>query len=392
MTKSKIAIIHIITKLELGGAQKIALALLDGCNESNKDTYLISGAKGTLVDHVKDNPNIILLDTLVREVSIKNFLWLELKNFLKLVFTLRRFKKKYSQIIVHTHSTKAGLVGRWAAFFAGIKQRVHTIHGFGFNDHQRWIIRWSIISLEWITSLITTKFICVSSKDAQTGVKLFPRFSKKHEIIRAAIDTEKFFIPAKKIDSSIHPAKATSWPAESDKPFIFGTVSAFTQPGKNIPEMIRAFKYVHNHNPNTRLEIIGDGILRPVIEQAIEFHKLESQIALHGWQDNVAPLMAPWNAFVMSSLWEGLPCAVVEARMLNLPVIAYDTGGISDVIEHGKNGYLYSQKYWLNLARGMLELSTQPELTQKLSSYNDDLSNFTYPAMVDQHLKLYESL
>ncbi len=390
--KQKTAIIHIITKLELGGAQKIALALLDGCNESHTDTFLISGAKGTLVDQVKDNPNIILLDTLVRDVSIKNFLWLEIKNFFKLIFTLRKFKKRYSHIIVHTHSTKAGIVGRWAAFFAGIKRRVHTIHGFGFNDHQRWIVRWSIISLEWFTSLITTKFICVSSKDAQTGVCLFPRFSKKHEIIRAAIDTEKFYIPAKKISSSIQPALETSWPSESNKPFIFGTVSAFTQPGKNIPEMIRAFKYVHNHNPNTGLEIIGDGILRPVIEQAIEFHKLQSQITLHGWQDSPAPFMINWDVFVMSSLWEGLPCAVVEARLLKLPVIAYNTGGISDVIEHGKNGLLYDQKYWLNIARGMLELSEKPELVTKFSSHTDDLSSFTYPAMVEQHVKLYESL
>ncbi|MEX0672287.1 MAG: glycosyltransferase, partial [Candidatus Babeliales bacterium] len=224
---------------------------------------------------------------------------------------------------------------------------------------------------------------------------LFPRFAKKYSLIRAAIDTEKFYTPARKTvieEPNILPNDIPAATNKKNSPFIFGTISAFTQPGKNIPEMIRAFKYVHNHNPNTRLEIVGDGILRPLIEEAIAYHQLENHVTLHGWQEHVAPFMSTWNAFVMSSLWEGLPCAVVEARSMKLPVITYDTGGISDIIKHRKNGLIYQQKYWLNLANGMLELSLNPHLNDTLSSHLDDLSNFSYHAMVNQHVELYKSL
>ena len=380
MDNKTVTVLHIITKLELGGAQKVALALLNGINQTENHALLVSGTSGALVDQIKNNPNITLIDSMTREVSVKNFLWLEIKNFFKLIKIIRAHKKNNPHFIVHTHSTKAGLVGRWAAFFAGATKRVHTIHGYGFHDHQPRLI-WTIIYLlELITSFITTHYICVSSRDVATGKRLFPRFAKKYSLIRAAIDEQQFFIPARKTTLN------------QTEQFIFGTVSSFTQKGKNIPELLRAFAYVVQYNPNARLEIIGDGIYRPLIERTIAKLNLTKVVTLHGWQQTVAPIMHTWNAFVMSSLWEGLPCAIVEARALKLPVLAYDTGGISDVIIHGKNGLLYKQKDWLSLARGMLELSKNPPLYHQLHTFNDDLSNFKYDAMVKQHLNLYTSL
>jgi glycosyltransferase involved in cell wall biosynthesis len=233
---------------------------------------------------------------------------------------------------------------------------------------------------ELITSFITTHFVCVSSEDVKTGIKLFPRFAQKHSIIRAAVSTE-FFIPAQKINS---------FPVYQ-KPFIFGTIACFKKQ-KNLFDLLQAFELVHTKNNNTLLEIIGDGAMRQNIEQWIKDHNLTHAITLHGWQQSVASHMLNWHAFVLSSLWEGLPCAIIEARLLKLPVLSYNTGGIHDVIIPGENGFLYAQKDWQSLAHGMLSLTSNKELYTKLQSHPDDLKDFETSNMVQEHLQLYRTL
>lgn len=364
-------IVYIITKLELGGAQKVCLQLFE---QLALPTMLISGNEGTLAPHVQNNPNVILLDSFKREVSLK-LVWAELKTFVNLVRQLRTLKKQHSNLIVHTHSTKAGLVGRWAAFFAGIKTRVHTVHGYGFHDHQSWFVWTPIYLLELVTSFITTHYVCVSGADVATGKKLFPRFNNKHSIIRASVDTHKF-VPATRTNNST---------------FVFGTTSCL-KPQKNLLDLIKAFEIVYARNPNTRLEIVGDGVQRPLIEQAIKERNLQTAVTLHGWVSPVAPVMATWDCFVMSSLWEGLPCAVVEARLMKLPVISYDTGGIYEVIKSGVNGYLVPQKDWPALGQAMLRVSQDRTLQSTLASHHDSLSDFQVQTMVAQHQDLYGRL
>lgn len=376
--KHPLYVVYIITKLDLGGAQKVCLTLLNDLKKEDVHTMLISGRHGILAENISNNSDVILLDALTRELSTN--ILKELRCLYLLIKELRRLRKKYPNIIVHTHSTKAGLVGRWAAFFAGIKYKVHTIHGYGFHQHQPFFIRIPIIFLEWITSFITNHFVCVSSEDVKTGLKLFRRFSHNHSIIRAAIDWPQFQIQARTCSDFPH-----------NKPFVFGTIACFKKQ-KNIIDLLKAFAWVHAQHPDTRLEIIGDGILRNEIMQWIDAHQLRDVITLHGWQQVVAPFMLNWHSFVLSSLWEGLPCAIIEARLLKLPVISYNTGGIHDVIIHGKNGLLCEQYDWMSLAKHMLEVSKQETVHQPLSSYKENLSDFRPEAMIKQHLELYHTL
>jgi len=378
--KQELHVLYIITKLELGGAQKVCLSLLNGLEESDVTTSLIANDQGPLVDAVKNKPNVILMNSLQREVSARSLI-AEFKCFFELIKKIKTFKKEHPNLIVHTHSTKAGILGRWAAYFAGVKKRVHTVHGYAFHAHQSKVVWFAIYFCELLTSFITTHYVCVSSEDVKTGIKLFPKFAQKHSIIRAAIDTKQFFIPAK---------HATSFP-QADRTFIFGTIACFKKQ-KNLFDLLAAFALVHNQQPDTRLEIIGDGTLRPQIEKWIKDHTLTEVIALHGWQSSVAPIMINWHAFVLSSLWEGLPCAIIEARLLKLPVLSYNTGGIHDVIIPGENGFLYKQGQWSDLAQGMLTLTRNQPLYTKLQHYPDDLHDFDTQHMIKEHLELYEKL
>ncbi len=378
--KRKPHVVYIITKLELGGAQKVCLSLFKGLQNTSMSATIISGSMGKLVDEVKHSPDVILFDSLKRETSLKG-IWHEVHTFFKMITHLKRLKKSHTHLIVHTHSTKAGIVGRWAAWFAGIKKRVHTVHGYGFHAHQNKLIWLCIYFVELITSFITTHYVCVSSADVKTGIKLFPGFEKKHSIIRAAVDWDQFYIPARK----------TTVPPQSNKPFVFGTISCF-KPQKNLFDLLRAFEHVHHKNPDTRLEIIGDGMLRPAIQAWITEHTLEHVITLHGWLERVAPIMLNWHAFVLSSLWEGLPCAVVEARLLKLPVISYNTGGIHDVIFHGENGLLYPQGDWQSLSNGMHQLAHDKQLYLRLHKHYENLNDFKNTQMIKSHRTLYQGL
>jgi glycosyltransferase involved in cell wall biosynthesis len=374
-------VVYIITKLELGGAQKVCLSLFEGLQRQNIDTYLISGNEGILKEKVADNPQVILLDSFRRSVSLKQVL-LEIKTFMQLIRELRKIKNKHPNTIVHTHSTKAGIVGRWAAFFAGIKTRIHTIHGYAFHNHQRRLVWWAIYLIELFTCFITTHFVCVSSADVKSGIRLFPRFSKKHSIIRAAVDWQQFYTPARTIALEKE---------EEDRPFVFGTISCF-KPQKNLFDLLEAFRIVYEQIPHARLEIIGDGEQRIALEEWINHHGLDMAIVLHGWQDKVAPIMKHWDAFMLSSLWEGLPCSVVEARLMGLPVIAYNTGGIHDVIMHGTNGFLVPQKDITGLSDKMLLVAQNKEVRNYLRTHHENLEDFKTESMVQSHHNLYRKV
>lgn len=366
-------VVYIITKLELGGAQKVCLSLYQN-NYVDFDTILIAGSEGPLVKHVHANQNVIFLPTLKRELTFTG-IWNEIKTIYFLIKTLRSLKKQYQTVIVHTHSTKAGIIGRWAAFFARIPQRVHTVHGFSFHQHQSWVMWLFNYGCELVTTFITTQYICVSSTDVTTGIRLFPLFKRKAQIIRAAVNTIQF-IPAQRVTTDT---------------FVFGTISCF-KPQKNVFDLLEAFKIVHRQLPETQLEIIGDGAQRTAIEAWIMHNNLHQSITLHGWQEDVANCMKHWHTFVLSSLWEGLPCAIIEARLMKLPVIAYNTGGISDVIHHYHNGILVPQKSIAELAQAMVQVALNTDLYHSLQNATTNLDDFTLQSMIENHQQMYKQL
>lgn len=394
----KTNVLYIITKLELGGAQKICLSLLEYFKQNGNFAGLISGQDGVLVDQVKNLDNIFLLPEFKREVGLKN-IFNEFKLFFKLIKIIKENKKKYPNLIVHTHSTKAGILGRWAAFFAGVKNRVHTVHGFGFHQGQNkfaWVITYS---LEFFTAIITKKFICVSNFDLNTGGRLLPFFKKRASVINAAVDYEKFYLEKKEFKD---------FNKNLNQKFIIGTVSCF-KPQKNLIDLLKAFKKLLNdldleaffgvnnvesviNKNNIILQIIGDGEQREYLQDFIFKNNLQNNVELLGWQDNVAKFMHNWDLFVLSSLWEGLPCVVVEARLAKLPVIAYKISGIPEVIFDDKNGFLVDSGNWELLSEKIKFVIKDNVYREKLADYNDNLSRFKNNYMISEHLLLYQRI
>lgn len=379
-SKNQLTVLYIITQLELGGAQKVCLNLFDNVADKNIRTLLIAGPHGPLAtDTLKHNPNVYLLSALLQTKNHEGILH-EIRCFIKLTRLIRTLKKKYSHMIVHTHSSKAGILGRWAALCAGVPIRIHTVHGYALHAHSSWLAWLFIYPCELFTRFITTHTIYVSHHDQHNGQRMFFIPARTTSLIRAAIDS-KPFLAAQRINPTLQPHML----------FVFGTVSCF-KPQKNLFDLLNAFNTVFQQDSRCRLEIIGDGTLRPQIKKWIDQHNLTTVITLHGWQQNVIPIMQNWHAFVLTSLWEGLPCAVVEARLLNLPVISYATGGVPDVITHNKNGFIVPQGDMATFSQYMLSLMHNRTLHQALSTYQDALHEFDLAHMVNKHKQLYTKL
>ncbi len=387
-SSSDLHVVHIITYLNPGGAQKVCLLLLDGIQKSGGKASLISSSSGELVNIAKKFNSVFLLTSLRRRIGLLT-VFSDVKAFFQILFLLRRLKKETPNLIVHTHTPKAGIIGRFAAFFAGARKIVHTIHGLSFNKYQIWPVSFAIKIVEWFASLITTRFICVSEADYKICLSLYPRFEKKSSIIYPAVDWRSF-IPARRTDDFTGEALR-----QKDKKYIrIGCVSCF-KPLKNLIDLFDAFKTVDisvKKSVEVLLEVVGDGNMQPQLKSWIEKNGMESKIKLLGWRDDIQDLMARWDIFAMTSLKEGLPCAVVEARFAALPVVAYAVGGIPEVIVHGKNGLLARPHDLKSFTSNLLKLVLSDELREKVSKYSEDLSSFHDEEMCKRHLELYKGL
>jgi glycosyltransferase involved in cell wall biosynthesis len=288
-------------------------------------------------------------------------------------------KRWSGKVVVNTHSTKAGAIGRVAAWFAGVDLISHTVHGFGFNQYQSYVKRSFLFVVEQFCTLLSDKIICVSQKDRLHGDKFLWTFKAKSLVIRAGVPLQRFY-----------PAKLPK-----KKELIIGTISCL-KPQKNIQDLISSFALLTRMKELTiyelRLEILGDGDQKSFILDLLQALGIRKKVKFLGWQSDVCSYIQKWDIFALSSLWEGLPCSVLEARLCQLPVVAYDVGGISEVIEHGKNGFLVEPGNKKQLTEYLAKLVKDVQLRKAMASFEDDLQLFSENKMLSDYEKLFKDL
>ena len=174
------------------------------------------------------------------------------------------------------------------------------------------------------------------------------------------------------------PATAVTLPLTDE--FTYGSIAC----SHTIFDLLQAFKKVHQLNPTTRLEIICDDELATHITLWLTTHLLQDVVLLHPWQADTANIMLHWHALVVTAIHTELPCPIIEARLLKLPVLAYELDDIHDIIRDGVNGLLFPHKAWQQLAQGMLWISENNYLFQYLRIGNDSLQNFDFEEFLEQ--------
>jgi glycosyltransferase involved in cell wall biosynthesis len=350
--KSKV--IHVITKLELGGAQKVTLMTLERLPRDRYELGLVTGPDGLLVDWATRIEGLepVWMPSLIREVR-------PIQDLKALFSMLRLFRREKPQI-VHTHSSKAGILGRWAARLAGVPFIFHTAHGFGFHDFQRPLVKRVYVWLERITSKITTKLVVVSYANAEKGERngVFQRGD--WILCRDAISVTEFMQPGPRGQ------KLSEWGIPNNK-LVVGMIACL-KPQKSPIDFVDVAARVLKENAQAHFVLAGDGELRPQVESRIEEHGIGSHFTLLGWQTDMPEVYRNLDIVVLTSLWEGLPCVFSEAMAGDLPIVATNVDGAREAIVDGENGFLHEPRDIEGMAKSVLKLLQDPRLRQTLGN------------------------
>ncbi|MFH2145977.1 MAG: glycosyltransferase family 4 protein [Candidatus Omnitrophota bacterium] len=324
--RTKTNLLHIITELELGGAQKNALYIITHCDNGRYNKFFISAPRGLLVDTAKKIPGV----TCCFFPSLKR----KINPFADLItlFLLIKFMKTHKIDIVHTHSSKAGILGRWAARLAKVPVIIHTIHGWSFNNHTNVAARYLYIILERAASRVTTCFIAVSEHDIEKGLRYKIGRRSQYALIRYGVDLAQIAaLSGQQLN------KQDFGVPHSGK--VVGMIACL-KPQKNPLDFVRLAAAVLTHMPNTYFVLAGDGRLRRAMQNFICRRKLQHQVLLLGWRQDIYRIIPLFDIIVLTSLWEGLPIALLEAMANSKPIVAYDTDGVREIVRDRENGYV----------------------------------------------------
>ncbi len=375
----KINLLYVITKLELGGAQKQLLSLIKGLDKSKYNIFLFTAEKGLLMDEAINIDDVTIIKSRCLERVINPI------NDLSCIFELYLCIKRNKIKIVHTHSSKAGILGRVAATLAGVNKIIHTVHGWPFHDYQPILLKKIYILLERVCAIFTDILIVVSDYDMQKGLENYIGEKVKYSLIRYSIDHFDFKVK----DMSIRRELGIS-----SEDLVVGMIACF-KPQKCPQDFIKLAFRITRVMPQVKFILVGNGILRRKIEGLISRYNLENNVILTGWRKDVARILPCFDIFVLTSLWEGLPIAVLEAIAAFKPVIATDTGGIKEVIIEGKTGFLVSPHDVDEMSQKLVGLLNNKDLCNLITGNAFDFMNLGFSdenIIVDKTQQLYYNL
>lgn len=305
----------------------------------------------------------------------------DISNILK----MRQIIKQNNYDIVHCHSTKAGFVGRLAAFVSRHPNVIYSPHGFMFCDNSIPFKRFLYLSLEKYLGYLTKKLIAVSGSERDLALQHNIVPNKKIITLYNSIDPSDFNdysyinrVPEKLKDGS---------------EIILGTVGRLYYQ-KDPITLIKSFKIINDRFPNTKLIIVGDGPLEQFCIKLIDKLGLKSKVRLEGYQKNSKSYYKMFDIFMLSSHYEGLPYALLEAMCMGIPSVGTNVVGIKDLILHGETGFLAEEEDYIGLADAVINILNNPELLSKFSENAKRMTreNFNFNTGIIKYQEFYSSL
>jgi glycosyltransferase involved in cell wall biosynthesis len=377
----KATVCTIITMLELGGAQEVALYTVANLDRTRFRPVLLTGPGGLLTDEAKALPGV--------QIEIIPFLGRTVRPVrdLRALFDLVRVLRQLRPAVVHTHSSKAGILGRWAAWLAGVPVIVHTVHGFGITPSQPAVLRFLLIGLERLTSLITTHWIAVAEANIEEGLRwgIFDR--GQATVIRPGIDPRPFRVPLSSQERD--QVRASLGAGKGD--LLVGMVACL-KPQKAPRDFVDVAVRVCARLPKARFVLIGDGDLRAAVEDHIRSANVAGRVWIIGWRRDIPAVMQALDAFLLTSHWEGLARVLLEARAARVPVVATRVGGTAEAIVNGRHGRLCERGDVNGLADRLCEILSDAVLREKMRNGGELPAEFDIHEMLVQCERLYDKL
>lgn len=372
-------VLHIITRLELGGAQRNTLYTVENLDRTRFDVGLAWGPGDRLdgdasrLERVTRYP----IASMVRHVR-------PVMDYGALA-GLRRSVRNFSPDIVHTHSSKAGILGRCAAALENVPIVVHSVHGYGFTPLQPIPLRAAFYSVEKAIARLTTHFIVVSRPNLELGLELGLFGRERVSLIRSGIDLDK----QASDEERARFLREINLPANA---VIVTQIGNFKRQKAPL-DFVRVAARVGRSQPDAWYVMVGDGPLRPAAEKLAVRLGISSRMKFTGWRNDVHAALAVSQVSVLTSRHEGLPRAVVESLACGVPVVATRVDGTAEIIQDGANGLLAEAGDLDGLAARVVDLLRDETKRARFSAASrGGLDEFDIDLMVRRQEDLYSWL
>jgi glycosyltransferase involved in cell wall biosynthesis len=371
-------ILHVVTRLEPGGAQRNTLHTVANLGRSEFEVALAWGPGDPLDIEARTIPDLVRFEIadLVRPI-----------NPLRDAGALRalcRAIRAFAPDVVHTHSSKAGILGRAAARQERVPVVVHTVHGWGFTPNQApWKRRLFRFAERW-SARWTDHFIAVSHANADEGRRLGIIRDDRSTVIRSGID----LAPYARLPEPGPVRRRLEIPDDAVVVTQVGNFKAQKAP----LDFIRAAANVAARCPEARFVMVGEGPLRREAEALAGDLGVAGSMRFPGWWDDVPGLLSATRVSVLTSRHEGLPRALVESVAARVPVVATAVDGTPEIVRHGHNGLLVEPGDVAAVSRSVVRLIQDDRLHATLSRSERDLEEWDIHAMVRRQEELYRWL
>jgi glycosyltransferase involved in cell wall biosynthesis len=328
VTSSKPVVAHVITRLIVGGAQLAVIGLCEALRE-HYDVRLFSGPEegpeGSLRARAAEIVPLTIVPALRRNVDPR--------QDVAAAITLRCEIAELQPAIVHTHSSKAGILGRLAAVRTSART-VHTVHGWGHTPADSRLRRAMFINAERAMARWTDALVAVSPEVREEGLRCRIGQPDLYEIIPVFVD----YRPENPdfVGSRRHARRALGLKEEDE---VVGWVGRFV-PQKDPETLVRALEVIFASRAVTRAVLVGDGPMRKHTERLLQAAGLGERVAFVGLRQDVRSLYAAFDVLLHPSRWEGQPRVIQEAIAERVPVVATRVAGTRDLIEDGRTGFL----------------------------------------------------
>ena len=376
-------IVHIITRLIVGGAQENTLLSCQGQHDRGHEVTLITGPplgpEGSLMERAMSyGYRVEVIDEMRRSIlPLKDW-----RTYKMLIQRLRELKPD----VVHTHSSKAGIIGRWAAHRAGVPRIVHTIHGLAFTASTSATVNAFYKMLERKTAPITHKIVCVADAMRDQSLAADIGTPEQYVTVYSGMETAPFLNPP------VPRAQVREQLGLRDGDIAVGTIARLFHL-KGHDDLLDIAPQLCAEFPSLRFLWVGDGLLRGEFERRISDMKLPDRFILTGLVPpaRIPELVNAMDILVHPSRREGLARALPQGSLAGMPVVTYDIDGNKEALIDGETGFVIPPFDKLRLADAIRKLVRHPDLRRSMGAKGRDfaLSRFDSNVMVDALENVY---
>ncbi len=379
----KIRIAHVITRMDWGGSPDIVRILCENPFEGY-DVTLITGESG----HITAGTERFLKNFRSKTIVIRSFRR-DIDPFHDIVCFMELYKvfKKEKFDIVHTHTAKAGALGRLAAWAAGNRAIVHTPHGNNFYGYFGRFMSGFIVLIERALERCTKVFAVLSELEKEDLVRF--RITTENKIAVVPSGLEKEYQPADKRE--ILSRRESIGIKEGMR--LVGLVSRL-EPVKGPGYFIDAVPLILKNIEDVVFMVVGDGSMRPCLEERVKKYGLEKSVKFTGWRDDASELISCLDVLVQPSCNEGVGRVLLEAQAMGVPVVASRVGGIPEMVKPGVTGILVEPGDSAGLAKAVSSLLTDDVKRQQMAGEAAEWANanFTRDGMLTRMRSVYSKM